>query len=50
MSRLVQLSIAALMVTAVVAFVLNPRPGIAGSAAEIDRNVDKALIVLYAQS
>ena len=50
MSRLVQLAIAALMVTAVAAFVLNPRPGIAGSAAEIDRNVDKALIDLYAQS
>ncbi len=50
MSRLVQLSITALMVTAAVAFVLNPRPGIAGSAAEIDRNVDKALIDLYAQS
>ncbi len=46
MSRLVQLSIAALMVTAAAAFVLNPRPSIAGSAAEIDRNVDKAFIDL----
>ncbi len=51
MSRLVKLSIAALMVTAAVAFVLNPRPGIAGSsAAEIDSNVDKAFVDLYAQS
>ncbi len=49
MSRLIRFSIAVLMVTAA-AFVLNPRPGIAGSAVEIDRNVDKALVDLYAQS
>ncbi len=50
MSRLVQISIAALMVAVAAAFVLNPRPGIAGTAAEIDRDVDKALAALEAQS
>ncbi len=50
MSRLVQLSIAALMIAAAAAFVLNPKPGIAGSAAELDRDADKALIDLYTQS
>ncbi len=50
MSRLVQLLSAALMVAVAAAFVLNPRPGIAGSAAEIDRDVDKAVAALKAQS
>ena len=48
MSRLVQLAVAALMAAAV--FALNPTPGIAGSAAEIDRDVHKALTDLYAKS
>ncbi len=48
MSRLVRCSIAALMVA--VAFAANPTPGIAGSAAEIDRDVKQALADLYAKS
>ncbi len=48
MLRLVQLAVAALMAAAV--FALNPTPGIAGSAAEIDRDVHKALTDLYAKS
>jgi lipid-binding SYLF domain-containing protein len=41
---------ATLIVTAVVFSAFVPRPGIAGSAAEIDRNADKALADLYSQS
>ena len=40
----------ALMIAAAVAFVLMPRSSIAGTAAEIDSNVDKALASLYAQT
>ena len=45
-----RLLIAAMIVVAAVAFALMPRPGIAGSAAEIDSRVDQALVELYAQS
>jgi len=49
MLRRVQLSIAVLMVAVAAAYVLNPRPSIAATAAEIDRDVDKALTSLYGQ-
>lgn len=39
-----------LIVTVVVFSAFVPRPGIAGTAAEIDSNVDKALANLYSQS
>ena len=45
-----RLPIAALIVIAAVTFALMPRPGIAGSAAEIDSGVDQALVELYTQS
>ncbi len=49
MSRRVHLTIATLMVAVAAAFVLMPRSSIAGTAAEIDSNVDKALASLYGQ-
>ena len=41
--------ISALMIAAAAVFVLLPRSSIAGTAAEIDSNVDKALASLYGQ-
>ncbi len=41
--------ISALMIVAAAAFVLMPRSSIAGTAAEIDSDVDKALASLYGQ-
>ncbi len=49
MSRRVRFLSAALMLAVAAAFVLNPRPGIAATAAEIDSDVDKALASLYGQ-
>ena len=49
MSRLIQLSMAALMVAVAAAYVLNPRPSTAATAAEIDSDADKALASLYRQ-
>lgn len=49
MSPLVRLSIAAVLATAA-AFALVPKPGLAGTAAEIDGNVDKAIADLHSQS
>jgi lipid-binding SYLF domain-containing protein len=42
--------ISALMIAAAAAFVLMPRSSIAGTAAEIDSDVDKALASLYGQT
>jgi len=49
MSQKFRFLISALTVAAAAAFVLMPRSSIAGTAAEIDSNVDKALASLYAQ-
>ena len=49
MSPLIRLSIAALLVTAVV-FTFMPKPGVAGTAAEIDGTVAKAIADLHSQS
>ncbi len=50
MSRRVHWSIATLIVAVAAAFVLMPRSSIAGTAAEIDSDVDKALASLYGQT
>jgi lipid-binding SYLF domain-containing protein len=50
MSPILRPLLAILIVTAVVFSAFVPTPGIAGSAAEIDSNVDQALSDLYRQS
>jgi lipid-binding SYLF domain-containing protein len=50
MSPALRFLIAALMITAAAAFVLNPRSGFAASASQIDRDVDAALVSLYGQT
>ena len=49
MSIIFRFLISAITITAAAAFVLMPRSSIAGTAAEIDSDVDKALASLYGQ-
>ncbi len=50
MSKIFRFLISAMTITAAAAFVLMPRSSIAGTAAEIDSDVDKALASLYGQT